>query len=255
MGHINECSDKITKVLTKQTMPSAKKVLEFKGRMLSLTRVRALDSDPHAIEAQLREFAKQMPQAVAGMPVILESDKALDLGGLISILKSVGMQPIGVSDGPLTESARNWGLPVLPPDTGKTARPIEAAPAPSAAPAVQAPVQVVAAKPPKIITTPVRSGQQIYAEGGDLIIINTVSPGAEVIADGCVHVYGALRGRAIAGAKGDTTARVFCRRFEADLVAICGIYAVAEQMQGELRNKPAQAFLVDGKLKLDRLDW
>ena len=237
-------------------MPSAKKVLEFKGRMLSLTRVRVLDSDPHAIEAQLREFAKQMPQAVAGMPVILESDKALDLGGLISILKSVGMQPIGVSDGPLSDSARNWGLPVLPPDTGKNARPIEVgAAAPAAAAAAPAPAPVMAAKPPKIITTPVRSGQQIYAEGGDLIIINTVSPGAEVIADGCVHVYGALRGRAIAGAKGDTTARVFCRQFEADLVAICGIYAVAEQMQGELRNKPAQAYLVDGKLKLDRLDW
>ena len=235
-----------------QTMPSAKKVLEFKGRMLSLTRVRVLDSDPHAIEAQLREFAKQMPQAVAGMPVILESDKALDLGGLISILKSVGMQPVGVTDGPLADSARNWGLPVLPPDTSKNSRP---APEPVAAPApVAAAPTIVAAKPPKIITTPVRSGQQIYAEGGDLIIINTVSPGAEVIADGCVHVYGALRGRAIAGAKGDTTARVFCRQFEADLVAICGIYAVAEQMQGELRNKPAQAYLVDGKLKLDRLD-
>ncbi|MES2489467.1 MAG: septum site-determining protein MinC [Pseudomonadota bacterium] len=236
-------------------MPSAKKVLEFKGRMLSLTRVRVLDSDPHAIEAQLREFAKQMPQAVAGMPVILESDTALDLGGLLSILKSVGMQPVGVSDGPLAESARNWGLPVLPPDTSKTSRPVaEPAAAPAPAPAAAAPT-IVAAKPPKIITTPVRSGQQIYAEGGDLIIINTVSPGAEVIADGCVHVYGTLRGRAIAGAKGDATARVFCRRFEADLVAICGVYAVAEQMQGELRNKPAQAYLVDGKLKLDRLDW
>lgn len=241
-------------------MPSAKKVLEFKGRMLSLTRVRVLDSDPHAIEAQLREFAKQMPQAVAGMPVILESDLALDLGGLISILKSVGMQPVGVTDGTLSESARNWGLPILPPDTSKTSRAINpepAAPTPAPAPAAQpAPVAaVVAAKPPKIITTPVRSGQQIYADGGDLIIINTVSPGAEVIADGCVHVYGALRGRAIAGAKGDTGARVFCRRFEADLVAVAGIYAVAEQMQGELRNKPAQAYLVDGKLKLDRLDW
>src|SRR3569623_1344571 len=237
-------------------MPSAKKVLEFKGRMLSLTRLRVLDSDPHAIEAQLREFAKQVPQAVAGMPVILESDNALDLGGLISILKSVGMQPIGVSDGPLSDSARNWGLPVLPPDTGKSSRTIEAAPAPAAAAPVAAPAPaVVAAKPPKIITEPVRSGQQIYAEGGGQIIINTVSPGAEVVADGCVHVYGGLRGRAIAGAKGDKTARVFCRRFEAELVAICGIYAVAEQMQGELRSKPAQAYLMDGKLKLDRLDW
>lgn len=237
-------------------MPSAKKVLEFKGRMLSLTRVRVLDSDPHAIEAQLRDFAKQMPQAVAGMPVILESDNTLDLGGLISILKSVGMQPIGVSDGPLSDSARNWGLPVLPPDTGKSSRSMDVAPAAPASPAapVAAPTPVPA-KPPRIITEPVRSGQQIYAEGGDLIIVNTVSAGAEVVADGCVHVYGGLRGRAIAGAKGDKTARVFCRRFEAELVAICGIYAVAEQMQGELRSKPAQAYLMDGKLKLDRLDW
>src|SRR3569623_19247 len=235
-------------------MPSAKKVLEFKGRMLSLTRLRVLDSDPHAIEAQLREFAKQMPQAVAGLPVILESDKALDLGGLISILKSVGMQPIGVSDGTQRDSARNWGLPVLPPDNGKSSRPNEVAPAPAAAAPVVAPAPGVA-KPPKIITEPVRSGQQIYAEGGDLIIVNTVSAGAEVVADGCVHVYGGLRGRAIAGAKGDKTARVICRRFEAELVAICGIYAVAEQMQGELRSKPAQAYLMDGKLKLDRLDW
>lgn len=238
-------------------MPSAKKALEFKGRMLSLTRVRVLDSDPHAIEAQLRDFAKQMPQAVAGMPVVLESDHALDLGGLISTLKAVGMQPLGVSDGPLSDSARNWGLPVLPPDTGKggsrPASPEPAAPAPAPVAAAAPAVQVVA-KPPKIITTPVRSGQQIYADGGDLVIVNTVSAGAEVVADGCVHVYGALRGRAIAGARGDNTARVFCRRFEAELVAICGIYAVAEQMQGELRNKPAQAYLMDGKLKLERLD-
>jgi septum site-determining protein MinC len=238
-------------------MPAVKKALEFKGRMLSLTRVRVVDADPIAIEAQLREFARQMPQAVIGMPVILESDQALDLGGLISILKAVGMQPVGVSDGPLAESARNWGLPVLPPDTSKNARAVATEPvAELTPPAAAAPAaRPAAVKPAKIITHPVRSGQQIYAEGGDLIVITTVSPGAEVIADGCVHVYGALRGRAIAGAKGDTGARVFCRRFEAELVAISGTYAVAEQMQGELRSKPAQAYLVDGRLKLDRLDW
>jgi septum site-determining protein MinC len=239
-------------------MPPAKKALEFKGRMLSLTRVRVIDADPVAIEAQLREFARQMPQAVAGMPVILESDQALDLGGLIATLKAVGMQPVGVSDGPLSDSARNWGLPVLPPDTSKNSRaatePVPA-PEPARAPAAAPQAVAQAVKPAKIITEPVRSGQQIYAEGGDLVVITTVSPGAEVIADGCVHVYGALRGRAIAGAKGDAGARVFCRRFEAELVAICGIYAVAEQMQGELRNKPAQAYLMDGRLKLDRLDW
>ncbi|HVT34866.1 MAG TPA: septum site-determining protein MinC, partial [Nevskiaceae bacterium] len=98
-------------------------------------------------------------------------------------------------------------------------------------------------------------GQQIYAPDADLILTNTVNPGAEVIADGCVHVYGALRGRAIAGAKGDAQARVFCRRFEAELVAVAGVYAVAEQMQGDLKGKPVQAYLADGKLKIERLEW
>src|SRR3546814_2220909 len=106
----------------------------------------------------------------------------------------------------------------------------------------------------RIISDPVRSGQQIYVADGDLVVSTTVSPGAEVVADGCVHIYGALRGRAIAGARGETSARIFCRRFEAELVAIAGVYAVAEQMQGDLRGKPAQVVPVDGKLKIERLD-
>lgn len=227
-------------------MQFAKKALEFKGRMLSLTRIRVVDSDISLINSQLQDFARQMPQAVEGMPVILDADRAFDIGAIIASLKSVGMQPVGVTDGALTDSAKTWGLPVLPPESpSKASRPSPAA-APAAAPSY---------KPAKLIVEPVRSGQQIYAEGGDLIVMNTVSPGAEVIADGCVHVYGALRGRAIAGARGDVQARVFCRRFEAELVAVAGIYAVAEQMQGELRGKPVQAQLKDGKLKLEKLEW
>jgi septum site-determining protein MinC len=111
------------------------------------------------------------------------------------------------------------------------------------------------ARAARIVGDPVRGGQQIYVQDADVIVTNMVSPGAEVIADGCVHVYGALRGRAIAGARGDTGARIFCRRFEAELVAIAGVYAVAEQMQGELRGKPVMAWLDGGKLKMDRLDW
>lgn len=232
---------------------SSAKALEFKGRMLSLTRVKVLDPDPVAIESQLQEFARQMPSAVHGMPVIIESESSLDVGGILSILKNVGMQPIGVTEGPLADSARAWGLPVLQPDTGKGGKP---APAPKAAPQVSAANGAGAArKPARIITEPVRGGQQIYAADGDLIVLNMVSPGAEVIADGCVHVYGRLAGRAIAGAKGDATARVFCRRFEAELIAVAGVYAVAEQMQGDLRGKPVQAWLADQKLKMERLDW
>ena len=106
----------------------------------------------------------------------------------------------------------------------------------------------------RVVMEPIRSGQQVYAESADLIVMNTVSPGAEVIADGCVHVYGALRGRAIAGARGDAEARVFCRRMEAELLAVAGIYAVADQMQGALKGQAVQALLVDGTLKIEKLE-
>lgn len=239
-----------------------KQALEFKGRMLSLTRARVVDPDLAAITAQLRDFARQMPQAVQGMPIVLEAETAVDLGGLLAALRDVGMQPLGVVDGPLTEAARNWGLAILPPEASGKSRPVPApaaAPAPVAEPAPAARPAPAAAPSARmatrIISDPVRSGQQIYVADGDLVVSTTVSPGAEVVADGCVHIYGALRGRAIAGARGETSARIFCRRFEAELVAIAGVYAVAEQMQGDLRGKPAQVVLVDGKLKIERLDW
>lgn len=231
-----------------------KKALEFKGRMLSLTRARILDPDLSAITAQLKDFARQMPQAVKGMPVVIEADAPLNLPELVAAMREVGLQPLGVVDGPLAESARHLGFAVLPAEAaGRTARasgPVEAA-APAEAPA---PVAQAVRRPTRIITDPVRSGQQIYAPDSDLIVLNTVSAGAEIAADGCVHVYGTLHGRAIAGARGDQTARIFCRRFKSELVAVAGVYAVAEQMQGELRNQSVQVSLVDGKLVFDKLD-
>lgn len=232
--------------------------LEFKGRMLSLTRARVLDTDLAAITAQLRDFARQMPQAVLGMPIVLDADAPMAIDGVLSALREVGMQPLGVVDGPLAEAARKLGLAVLPPESATAKqRPTPAASAP-VVPAPEAPRAAAPAperKPTRIISDPVRSGQQIYVADGDLIVTSTVSPGAEVVADGCVHIYGTLRGRAIAGARGETSARIFCRRFEAELVAVAGVYAVAEQMQGDLRGKPAQVVLADGKLKIERLDW
>ncbi|WP_370305401.1 septum site-determining protein MinC [Sinimarinibacterium flocculans] len=226
---------------------TSNKALEFKGRMLSLTRARILDPDPNAISTQLQEFARQMPQAVRGMPVMLEADRAVPIEGVIAAMREVGMQPVGVADGPLAGAAAACGLAVLPADGGQRSRSaaVQAEPAP-AAPAPR--------RSARIVTEPVRSGQQIYAAEGDLIVLSTVSAGAEIAADGCVHVYGVLRGRAIAGARGDADARIFCRRFEAELVAVAGVYAVAEQMQGELRRQAVQVWLADGKLRIERLE-
>ena len=247
---------------------SSNKALEFKGRMLSVTRLRVLAPDPLAVEAQIIDFARQMPPAMRGMPVVIEADYPMELGGILSALRTAGLQPLGVSDGPLNESARAWGLSVLPAESSKAGRtlpkaetPAEPAPAAGQPPPpaqAQSPVPPPVAaqrKSTRVVTEPVRSGQQIYAADADLVAMNVVGPGAEVVADGCVHVYGAARGRVIAGARGDTHARIFCRRFEAELVSIAGIYAVAEQMQGDLRGKPVQAFLLDGKLRIERLDW
>ena len=122
----------------------------------------------------------------------------------------------------------------------RAARPAAAA----VAPAAPAPPRAAA----RLITTPVRSGTQIYARGTDLIVTASVSPGAELVADGNIHVYGPLRGRALAGASGDTDARIFCSRLEAELVSIAGTYLVSDQLPPEQRGLAVQIALVDDRL-------
>jgi septum site-determining protein MinC len=214
-----------------------KPALELKGRMLSVTRIRIADADPAAAAAQLRAAGA----ALRGLPVVLEADRALDLPPLLAALREAGLQPLGVIDGVLADAAGAAGLAVLPDDAFSGARGAQG----------QAPA---GHRPTRIIDVPVRSGQQIYAEGSDLIVTGVVGNGAEVIADGCVHVYGTLRGRALAGARGDETARVFCRRLEAELVAVAGVYMVAEQIPADRRGKPVQVVLNAGKLCVEKLD-
>ena len=232
-------------------MTRSRTALEIKGRMLSITRVRVLDADTAAIRAHLEQLAKQMPQAVKGMAVVIDSEFDADLPALLDAMRGVGMQPLAVSEGPLAAAARGLSLAVVSKDSGKAGsaapEPAKAAPAPAAAP----PAAASPRRPARIIAEPVRSGQQIYAEHGDLVLLNTVSPGAEVIADGCVHVYGKLSGRAIAGARGDESARIFCRKMEAELVAIAGIYAVSKQMKDGPRGAAAMAYLEHGRLRIE----
>ena len=104
-----------------------------------------------------------------------------------------------------------------------------------------------AAVPTRVVDRPLRSGQQVYARGGDLVVLAAVNAGAEVIADGSIHIYAPLRGRALAGASGATGARIFTTRFEAELVSIAGVYRTFEAgVPGELAGKPAQVQLTDG---------
>ena len=110
------------------------------------------------------------------------------------------------------------------------------------------------AAPGLVQKSPVRSGQQVYADNRDLTVLSAVGAGAEVIADGSIHIYGALRGRALAGAQGNEDARIFCREFHAELVAVAGHYKVLEDIPKDLRGKAVQVWLDNGQIKLAALD-
>jgi len=122
------------------------------------------------------------------------------------------------------------------------------------------PVVQAAPPPPETAGAPalmhhqtVRSGQRVYARNRDLVVTATVGAGAEVMADGCVHIYGALRGRAMAGARDDVTARVFCQEFHAELVSIAGVFRVFETIPPDLAGKPVQAWLDGDDLHFGRI--
>ena len=112
----------------------------------------------------------------------------------------------------------------------------------------------VAEDAPLIVNAPVRSGQSITHPDGDVTIIGSVASGAEIVAGGSVHIYGSLRGRAMAGAYGETRARIFCRRFEAELLVIGGFYITADEIDADMRGKAIQAWLENDAVKIARLD-
>jgi septum site-determining protein MinC len=195
-----------------------------------------------------------------------ETPDAADMKGVIDAVRRAGMMAVGLAanSGDLEPLSSALSLPILtgfrpssfPGGTPAAVTP-QAAPAP--APAVQAlaPVAPVAPAEPApfamIQQQTVRSGQRIYARHRDLIVTAGVGAGSEVIADGCIHVYGSLRGRALAGVHGQLNARVFCQEFHAELVSIAGVFRVFETIPAELAGKPVQAWLDGEKLHFARV--
>ena len=169
---------------------------------------------------------------------------ALDWAGLIKLLRQAGFHPVAIRHAPeqyeeqiaalglsIDLSSKSASVSAATPELENAAAagaPAAGAPAPAAPAPAPAPAAPPAASQPMIIDTPVRSGQRIYARGTDLIITAVVNAGAEVIADGSIHVYAPLRGRALAGASGNTAARIFTMDLEAELVSIAGIYRTFE---------------------------
>ena len=215
--------------------------------MLSLTQLTLDTEDAAAAEQALADYAGRVPAAMRELPLVLDGPSGLPLAPALNQLQKAGLNVVAAMQGGLQAQARQLGLAVISPAMLGGARPAAAAASPEPMPAAPA---AAPARSTRLISTPVRSGQQIYAEGADLVITAAVSAGAEVIADGCVHVYGVLRGRAIAGARGNTEARVFCMKQEAELIAVAGVYAVADQIQ-DTRGQAVQALLADDRLRIE----
>jgi septum site-determining protein MinC len=186
----------------------------------------------------------------------------MELRGVLDAVHQAGLVSVGLIDGsPAIETlATELEMPLL----GRfRAQLVSTAPVPVTQPASvePAPEKPTAEKEPAarehnlalIHARPVRSGQQLYARNRDLVVMANVGAGAEVIADGCVHVYGVLRGRALAGAQGNRSARVFCQEFQAEMVSIGGIFRVFETLPEDLAGKPVQAWLVKEDLCLARI--
>jgi septum site-determining protein MinC len=184
----------------------------------------------------------------------------VDFPGLIQGLRELEIMPIGTTGGTaeMRNAALSYGLPPVRSVGGKETDEDITAPAPppgetaQAAPPAPLPItKPAAARATMVVEQPVRAGQRIWAEGADLIVTSTVNSGAEVIADGNIHVYGALRGRAIAGGASNMEARVFALNFDPELVSIAGFYAVREGFPAAQIGKAMQVRLVGERMRFD----
>jgi septum site-determining protein MinC len=245
------------------TSNRARQAFRLKGAMPALTMLYLMTEDLEAIERQLVDHLSQMPQFFLHAPVVVDlkglGDARIDLARLAEVLRRHRLVPVAVQ-GPSDTQRENaigsgWG--VLQAPAPRETDGVAPAPAVARASALDpAPPPAEPVEPELAgltIRTPVRSGQVIYAMGGDLVVLAPVSSGAELIADGNIHVYAPLRGRALAGAHGNPEASIFCMSLEAEFLSIDGYYLMAEEIPKEVRGKPARAHLKNDQLVVARL--
>lgn len=202
----------------------SKSSLELKGASFTLSVLHINSSDLQAVMTELDSKLAQAPQFFLGAPLVVNlsaiQHDSLNLSALKDLLISRQLVIVGITGATtvLSKQAKDLGLAIV--KAGK-----------------QSSTPPPAPRQTKIVKQNIRSGQQVYAKNGDLIIFGAVGNGAEVIADGSIHIYGALRGKAMAGAAGDTSAVIIAHSLEAELVSIAGQYWLAENLQQHSSDK------------------
>ena len=258
-------------VVTRKSTPSS---LELKSAVLTLTALVIKSADLSELARELEAQAKEMPGLFDHDPVVIDlgavrdASIELDVVALIALLRRHSLLPLAVRGGSTRQmaAAREAGLAEAPDEThAAPQRPTAALPAQSPSDGEDVDLddelrrarQLFATQPPPgpgtlVIDRPLRSGQQVYARGSDLVVLAMVSHGAEVIADGSIHVYAPLRGRAVAGAKGQADARIYSTCMEAQLISIAGTYRTTEvPLPANVLGKPAQVRLEGDRLVVE----
>lgn len=228
-------------------------ILQLKGSLFTLTVLQLIENNLSSLFEQLEVMVKQAPKFFQNAPIVIDlqkiknSNDSVDFFTMAETLRGHGLIPVGVRGGNAQQhsQALSAGLALLP-ETRQD-------PEPTASTHTQPHKQPPVKQSSKVITQQVRSGQQIYANGGDLIVLAPVSPGAELLADGHIHVYGPLRGRALAGVNGNSQARIFCQSLEAELVSIAGHYWVKEDLKKSTERKSVSIYLMNEHLHIELL--
>lgn len=233
--------------------------IELKGSNFTLSVLHLNDGAPKVIRQAISEKIAQAPQFLKNAPVVINvsaiADQDIDFKKLRRIVEDAGLRVVGISgssDAQQKEAIIAAQLPIL--NEGKITKPatsVNSAQSDNDTANNEAPVAV--RQKTKIIHTPVRSGQRIYAQNSDLIVTSNVSAGAELIADGNVHVYGILRGRVLAGASGDIESHIFCTHLSAELVSIAGQYWLSDQIPTDFVGKSVQLSMQENELTIENL--
>jgi septum site-determining protein MinC len=243
-------------MLPKNTGPC----LKLKASLLPMTVLELHHYETETIDHELREKTRQAPDFFENLPVVIDLEKldpntVVPFSELVAQCLSFSIKVVAIRGGHPSQqlAAKEAGLGVL---AKQKDRPVEIPQTDEdqkveTVEVIKEVVKTVVKnerQQSKIVHHPIRSGQQVYAADGDLIIMASVSAGAEILADGNIHVYGALRGRALAGVKGNTNARIFCHSLEAELVSVAGQYKISEDMDKSQLKKPTQVYLENDTL-------
>ena len=247
------------------------KKMKLKGEMSMLNALYVNDLDLEKLLTELENKRDEAPQFFMQSPIIVdcaelgEDTKDLDFTLLRNRLLELGFIPVGVRNAPesIGASLNKSGWAVMrstqdsaPKKEGSkqvSEETDEATADESQAEETNSEQQAPAEISSVTVDRPVRSGQQIYAASADMTVLAPTSAGSEVMADGSIHVYGAIRGRVLAGARGNTSARIFCQSLQAELIAIAGRYQLLDESDTELKGKPAMIYLDGEKLIIEPL--